>query len=156
MQAERLASSPKPIDYQRTIAHDSADAGLVVKAIMAQVIRSGAFLQQCWSVHPLCVTVKRMTDEQVVVLSCSSCKSAHYLTTTTIASNGASVQEASAEDNVRDEPPGEEYLKACVSSHPSALSLREMDVFQDLVRLRCADCRRLYDLVVSTFETRQK
>ena len=123
---------------------------------MAQVIRSGAFLQQCWSVHPLCVTVKRMTDEQVVVLSCSSCKSAHYLTTTNIVSKGPLTQGASGEDHVRNEPPGEEFLKACVSSHPAALSLREMDVFQDLVRLRCADCRRLYDLAVSTFETRQK
>ena len=127
-----------------------------LRLIMTQVIRSGAFLQQCWSVHPLCVIIKRMTDEQIVVLSCSSCKSVHLLTTTTIASSGPSVLGASGGQNVRDEPPGEEYLKACVSSHPSALSLREMDVFQDLVRLRCADCRRLYDLAVTTFETRQK
>ena len=123
---------------------------------MAQVIRSGAFLQQCWSVHPLCVTVKRMTDEQVVVLSCSSCKSAHYLTTTTIASNGPSAPGTRWEQDVRDQPPGEEFLRACVASHPASLSLREMDVFQDLVRLRCADCRQLYDLAIATFETRQK
>ena len=127
-----------------------------LRLIMTQVIRSGAFLQQCWSVHPLCVIIKRMTDEQIVVLSCSSCKSVHHLTTTTIVSSGPSVPGASGGQNIRDEPPGEEYLKACVSSHPSALSLREMDVFQDLVRLRCADCRRLYDLAVATFETRQK
>ena len=126
------------------------------RIIMAQVIRSGAFLQQCWSVHPLCVTVKRMTEEKAVVLSCSSCKSVHHLTTTTIASSGSSVLGASGGQNARDEPPGEEYLKACVSSHPAALSLREMDVFQDQVLLRCADCRRLYDLAVATFETRQK
>ena len=123
---------------------------------MAQVIRSGAFLQQCWSVHPLCVTVKRMTDEYAVVLFCSSCKSAHYLTTNTVISKGSSAQRMSEEDILRDELPGEEFLKACVSTHPASLSLREMDVFQDLVRLRCADCRRLYDLSVATFETRQK
>ena len=35
---------------------------------MAQVIRSGAFLQQCWSVHPLCVTVKRIADDGTIVL----------------------------------------------------------------------------------------
>ena len=35
---------------------------------MAQVIRSGAFLQQCWSVHPLCVTVKRIADDRTVCL----------------------------------------------------------------------------------------
>lgn len=123
---------------------------------MAQVIRSGAFLQQCWSVHPLCVTVKRMTDEQVVVLSCSSCKSVHHLTTTTVVSNGPLTLGVSEENNVRDEPSGEEFLRACVSSHSASLSLREMDVFQDLVRLRCADCRRLYDLAVAIFETRQR
>lgn len=123
---------------------------------MAQVIRSGAFLQQCWSVHPLCITVKRMTDEQGVVLSCSSCKSVHHLAITTVVSSGPSAQGMSGENHARDEPPGEESLKACVSSHSASLSLREMDVFHDLVRLRCADCRRLYVVAVATFETRQK
>ncbi|NJL16533.1 MAG: hypothetical protein HC794_09700 [Nitrospiraceae bacterium] len=123
---------------------------------MAQIIRSGAFLQQCWSVHPLCVTVKRMTDAQAVVLSCSSCKSIHHLTVTTVVSQGSSAQQTAQEDIPRDEPPGMEFLKACVATHPEALSVREMDVFLDLVRLRCADCRRLYELSVATFETRQK
>ncbi len=123
---------------------------------MAQVIRSGAFLQQCWSVHPLCVTVKRMTEEKAVVLSCSSCKSVHCLTTTMVISNGPSAQRMSDKDILQSELPGEEFLKACVSTHPASLTLREMDVFQDLVRLRCADCRRLYDLSVAAFETRQK
>lgn len=123
---------------------------------MAQVIRSGAFLQQCWSVHPLCVTVRRMMDDCTLVLSCSSCKSAHYLTTRTVISKESSARRMSGEDLLGDEPSGEEFLKACVSTHSASLSLREMDVFQDLVRLRCADCRRLYDLSVATFETRQK
>ncbi|QPD05660.1 MAG: hypothetical protein Nkreftii_003434 [Candidatus Nitrospira kreftii] len=123
---------------------------------MTQIIRSGAFLQQCWSVHPLCVTVKRMTDENGVILSCSSCKSIHHLATTTVVSKGPSAQRAVEVDILRDEPPGTEFLKACVATHPAALSLREMDVFQDLVRLRCADCRRVYEVSVATFETRQK
>ena len=123
---------------------------------MAQIIRSGAFLQQCWSVHPLCVTVKRMTGDNAVVLVCSSCKSAHQLTVATVTSKASSAQQISGEAASHDEPPGEEYLKACVSTHHTSLSLREMDVFQDLVQLRCADCRRLYDLTVSAFETRHK
>jgi hypothetical protein len=123
---------------------------------MAQVIRSGAFLQQCWSVHPLCVTVKRMTEENAVVLLCSSCKSAHYLTIATVASTASSAQQGAGGAALQDKPPGEGYFKACVSTHHSALTLREMDVFQDLVRLRCADCRRLYDLTVAAFETRQR
>ena len=123
---------------------------------MAQVIRSGAFLQQCWSVHPLCVTVKRMTEENAVVLLCSSCKSAHYLTIAMVTTTASSSQQVTGAAALHNEPPGEDYLKACVAAHTNALTLREMDVFQDLVRLRCADCRRLYDLTVATFETRQK
>lgn len=123
---------------------------------MTQVIRSGAFLQQCWSVHPLCVTVKRMTEENAVVLLCSSCKSANYLSIATVTAIASSAQQAGAEVASRDEPPGEDYLKACVVAHAASLTLREMDVFQNLVRLRCADCRRLYDVTVLAFETRQK
>ncbi|MBL8075295.1 MAG: hypothetical protein JNL29_13090 [Nitrospira sp.] len=123
---------------------------------MTQVIRSGAFLQQCWSVHPLCVTVKRMTEENTVVLLCSSCKSAHHLSIATVTSIASSVQQAAEEAALPDESPGEDYLKACVAAHMASLTLREMDVFQDLVHLRCADCRRLYELTVSAFETRQR
>ncbi len=121
---------------------------------MTQVIRSGAFLQQCWSVHPLCVSVKRMTDERVVVLSCSSCKSAHYLTVATVSSKASSAQQIAGNDSLQEEPSGEEFFKACVSTHRASLTLREMDVFQDLVRLRCADCRRQYELSIAAFETR--
>ncbi len=123
---------------------------------MTQVIRSGAFLQQCWSVHPLCVTVKRMTEENAVVLLCSSCKLAHHLSLATVTAIASSAQQAAVEGALRVEPPGEDYLKACVASHAASLTLREMDVFQDQVRLRCADCRRLYDVTVLAFETRQK
>ena len=123
---------------------------------MAQVIRSGAFLQQCWSVHPLCVTVRRMTDERAVVLSCSSCKSAHYLTVAAVSAKEALAPRRAEENELKDEQHGEALLKACVSTHSPSLTLREMDVFQDLVRLRCADCRRQYELTVSAFETRHK
>ncbi|HSA85529.1 MAG TPA: hypothetical protein VLE46_05075 [Nitrospira sp.] len=123
---------------------------------MMQIIRSGAFLQQCWSVHPLCVTVKRMTDENTVVLSCSSCKSSHHLTIASVVSKAPSAQPVASQDAPRDERSGEEFLKACVSVHQASLTLREMDVFQDLVLLRCADCRRLYELTIGSFETRHR
>jgi hypothetical protein len=97
-----------------------------------------------------------MTDENALVLICSSCKSAHYLTVATVTSLAASAQQMAGAGISRDEPPGEEFLKACVSTHHASLTLREMDVFQDLVRLRCADCRRQYELTVSVFETRHK
>jgi hypothetical protein len=97
-----------------------------------------------------------MTDKNSVMLFCSSCKSAHYLTISTVTSKASSAQPMVGEDALHDEPSGEEFLTACVSAHHASLSLREMDVFQDVVRLRCADCRRQYELIVSAFETRQK
>jgi hypothetical protein len=51
---------------------------------------------------------------------------------------------------------GEQLLSACITTHRSAITLREMDVFQDLVLLRCADCRRHYTVHVSAFETHHK
>jgi len=120
--------------------------------MMAQVIRSGAFLQQCWSVHPLCVTVKRLADERTLVLTCSACKSAHHLSVGLVTPKDAVGQEPGREAAVE----GGTLLTQCVAGHPSAITLREMDVFQDLVLLRCGDCRRLYEVTVSSFETRQR
>jgi hypothetical protein len=51
---------------------------------------------------------------------------------------------------------GESLLGRCVGAHQTAITLREMDVFQDAVLLRCAECRRHYELTVSAFETHQK
>ena len=125
---------------------------------MVQVIRGGAFLQQCWSVHPLCVTVKRVTEGGTVVLLCSSCRSAHHLQCAAIVAK-PSAMPAQAEDL---EPAstgvakGQSQLAACIEAHAPALSLRQMDVFEDYAVLRCADCRCQYALAVSVFETHQK
>ena len=125
---------------------------------MAQVIRSGAFLQQCWSVHPLCVTVKRIADDGTIVLLCSSCRSAHHL-------QGASVVARPSPAQSEGESPapvtagqadGLSQFTACIAGHRPALSLREMDVFEDRVLIRCADCRCHYALAVAQFETHQK
>lgn len=125
---------------------------------MAQVIRSGAFLQQCWSVHPLCVTVKRIADDRTVVLLCSSCRSAHHLHCDSVMAQPSAAQ-SQGEDSapaVAGEAEGLTQLTACIAAHRPSLSLREMDVFEDRVLIRCADCRCHYDLAVSQFETRQK
>jgi hypothetical protein len=120
---------------------------------MAQIIRSGAFLQQCWSVHPLCVSVKRMADERTLVLACSSCKMAHH------AVLGMVVPKESASavpDGSSGQALGESLLSGCVETHQASLTLRQMDVFQDMMLLRCADCRRHYEVTVTAFETHQK
>ena len=125
---------------------------------MAQIFRSGAFLQQCWSVHPLCVAVKRMTDDRTLILSCSSCRSVHHLALSSIVVRASAVLEES-EDSSSDRPVpegGQSQLMGCLESHASALSLREMDVFEDLALVRCAECRRHYVLTVVSFETHQR
>lgn len=51
---------------------------------------------------------------------------------------------------------GEAQLLDCLGAHASALSLREMDVFEDSAMLRCGECRRHYAITVSSFETHQR
>ncbi|MCC6139591.1 MAG: hypothetical protein IT389_03125 [Nitrospira sp.] len=124
---------------------------------MTQVIRSGAFLQQCWSVHPLCVTVKRLADDRTVVLLCSSCRSAHHVQYNSVTAQAAAMpSQPEAPAAVAGEAEALAKLEACIAAHRQALSLREMDVFEDRVLIRCADCRLHYDLAVAQFEMRQK
>jgi hypothetical protein len=125
---------------------------------MAQVIRSGAFLQQCWSVHPLCLTVKRVADDRTVVLLCSSCRSAHHLQCDSVVAQASAAQSQSdaSAPPVAGDPEGLAQLANCIAAHRPALSLREMDVFEDRALIRCADCRCHYALAVSQFEMRQK
>jgi len=122
---------------------------------MEEIIRSGAFLQQCWSVHPLCLTVKRVESNSVVVLTCSSCHMVHRVTTGAI-TRQASAANASSPKSGLAQPDGLVALKTCLVAHAPALSVREMDVFQDAVWVRCAECRAQYYLTVSQFETHQK
>ncbi len=124
---------------------------------MAQIFRSGAFLQQCWSVHPLCVLVKRMAEGNRLILSCTSCRFVHHLTFSSVVIRAAAVpdepEDASGETAAEG---GQAQLTGCLESHPAALSLREMDVFEDLALIRCAECRRHYAVTVAAFETHQK
>ncbi|OGW48304.1 MAG: hypothetical protein A2V62_12190 [Nitrospirae bacterium RBG_19FT_COMBO_58_9] len=122
---------------------------------MAEIIRSGAFLQQCWSVHPLCLRVKRVEPERIVVLTCSSCRMVHRVTTSTVTRQAATGDSSSPQLDPA-QPDGLMALKSCMGTHAPALSVREMDVFQDALWVRCAECRAQYDLTVSQFETHQK
>lgn len=122
---------------------------------MTEIIRSGAFLQQCWSVHPLCLTVKRIEADRIVVLTCSSCRMVHRVTTGMITKK-AWMGDSSPPELDPAKTDGLAVLKACLSAHAPALSVREMDVFQDALWVRCAECRAQFDLSVSQFETHQK
>lgn len=122
---------------------------------MAQIIRSGAFLQQCWSIHPLCVTVKRVSEDRTIVLACSACRSAHRLTVAAVVPKASAAQGVREQDREDGQGSGDTLLAACLASHHASVMLSKMDVFRDLVLLRCADCRRYFELAVSSFETHQ-
>ena len=101
---------------------------------MAESIRSGAFLQQCWSVHPLCLTVKRVESERIVVLTCSSCR--------TGASGDHHLARSPGRHRLWIPPRLNRALRSRMDSWRSrpvwapmlpALSVREMDVF----KMRC-------------------
>ncbi|HKT33355.1 MAG TPA: hypothetical protein VJR03_00900 [Nitrospira sp.] len=125
---------------------------------MGQVFRSGAFLQQCWSVHPLCLGVKRITAEHQLALACTSCRFAHYVTMSSVVVGAAAASEqvALSMDPLAVRSEAGTLLASCLQTHAAALSLREMDVFEDLVVIRCAECRRHYAVTVAAFETHQK
>jgi hypothetical protein len=65
-------------------------------------------------------------------------------------------EEAAASTGAAPRPNAQACLASCLKAHAAALSLREMDVFEDLAVLRCAECRRHYAVTVTAFETHQK
>jgi hypothetical protein len=102
--------------------------------------------------------VRRITAENQLALACTSCRFAHYVTL------GSVVLSPSGAMNEPEQPvatseglvEGRDRLAHCLEVHAAALSLREMDVFEDVVVIRCAECRRQYAVAVTAFETHQK
>jgi hypothetical protein len=121
---------------------------------MPQVFKSGAFIQQCFSVHPLCLSLHKFTPPELVVLTCSSCQMTHRIKVRMLTTR-VPVALATEEITGSDER-GWDHLGGCMVSHPRAVRVRDMDVVNDHVGLRCADCRRLYDLDAQAFETLER
>jgi len=121
---------------------------------MSPIFKSGAFVQQCFASHRLCLSVKKIDGDQRILLACSSCNLLHRLTlrglTSRIAAADLSVDAETAEVTAR------ERFVQCFAAHAASLAVREMDMVVEAVRLRCAECRRAYDLDVSSFETHQR
>ncbi len=98
-----------------------------------------------------------MTGERQLGLACTSCRFAHYLTLKSVLMMMPAAVEGEDQFQQLGVPSnGQDQLGHCLTTHATALSLREMDVFQDTVLIRCAECRRHYALQVSAFETHQK
>lgn len=117
------------------------------------IYKSGAFIQQCFSVHPRCLTLQKFTPPDIAFFTCTSCRLTHRVT---IRSLTTRVPVKLAEEHAQSDEQVQNLLQTCLSAHAMALAIREMDVLNDWLGLRCAECRRLFDLDVSTFETRER
>ena len=119
---------------------------------MAPVYTSGAFLQQCFSVHPLCLSLKKQVPPDQLILSCRSCHSSHRLTVHSLMAH------LPGHDQPMDHEgqPAFDHLKACIEAHRMALAMSVIDVVRDVAGIRCAECRRVYHLNVAKFETHQR
>ncbi len=114
---------------------------------MAKVFQSGAFLQQCFSVHPLSLTVKMLTLPDTIGIACIHCKSRHRLTIGAITHliEHAAMREEDAATG----------LAACVTHHQNALHVTEVCVNRDIIQFRCRECKAGFHATVSRFETYQ-
>jgi hypothetical protein len=123
---------------------------------MAQRFQSGAFVQQCFAVHPLCLSLKRIDDQGRLVVACTSCRMMHLMTADQVVGRVAAVPLDGEVDGPKAMPTARESLESCLHAHPVSVTIRELDVIRDTVGLRCGECRRMFDLQVSGFESLQK
>jgi len=123
---------------------------------MTQIYKSGAFIQQCFAVHPLCLTLKTLHLPNALVLRCTSCNMLHRLTLRALVVRVSAVRAVEDEAPAGKERSAAAHLEECAAAHPAALGVREMDVVRETAGLRCGECRKLYELDVTTFETHQR
>jgi hypothetical protein len=113
---------------------------------MSPVFRSGAFIQQCFSVHPLCLAIKKLALPEQMLISCSSCKLTHRLT----------LRRSEPSSRAPAEAKNGEWLSGCMEEHPTALGIGTLDVLQDAIGFRCLECRKSVAFEVTLFETHQR
>ncbi len=114
---------------------------------MPQIHKSGAFLQQCFSVHPLSLSVKMLTLPDKMGIACVNCKFRHRLTIknfSRIIGNLASFDEGAATS-----------LESCISQHQEAIHVTEVNVGKDIVQFRCRHCKTGFQVDITLYETYQ-
>jgi hypothetical protein len=124
---------------------------------MAPIYQSGAFIQQCFAVHPLCLNVKRFEGGERLLFGCTSCHLTHRIGLESVVARLSAVPTESGEPPPAGSGrPAAALLADCAAQHAQALSVRLLNVMEDLVGLRCSECRRVYELHVHIFETHQR
>lgn len=114
---------------------------------MANIYRSGAFLQQCFSVHPLSLSFKMLTLPDKIGIFCVHCKSRHRLTIGTIS--------RIIGDSELFEEGAASVLEACATTHQEALHVTEVSVDRDIAQFRCRECKAGFQVTISCYETYQ-
>jgi len=109
------------------------------------IFNGGAFLQQCFAVHPLSLSFKIVALPDKVGILCANCNMRHRLTVKVF------------HTHIHDEPLTERgaapHLKQCAKAHSDDLRVSGVNVESDSVQLRCRECQRTYHFNVSLFET---
>ena len=111
------------------------------------VFNSGAFLQQCFSVHPLTLTLKLVTPPALVGVVCTNCRMKHRLTVKQ-AGQKEGENAAVAEDEMG-------VFQVCSQTHYEDVRISEVDVIKNLVEFRCFPCRRTFRFDLAKIETHQ-
>ena len=114
---------------------------------MANIFKSGAFLQQCFSVHPLSLSVKMITLPDKIGIVCVNCKSRHRLTFSTLTCqivNPKSMKNGEAQS-----------LESCITEHHNALRVMEISIDQKIIQFRCRLCKISFQATISMYETYQ-
>ncbi len=111
------------------------------------VFKSGAFLQQCFSVHPLTLNLKLVTPPELVGIVCTNCRMKHRVTVRQV------TPQESDEAKMHDD--GMQSFQQCSQTHPEDVRISLVDVVNNSVEFRCRPCRRTYLLDVGMIETHQ-
>lgn len=114
---------------------------------MANIYKSGAFLQQCFAVHPFSLHLKMFRPPNTIGISCSHCKSRHRLTIGRLAQMmGETERSLSNPDTI---------LETCMIEHPQSLHITEVSIDQDALHFRCRLCKIGLHATINLYETCQ-
>jgi hypothetical protein len=64
---------------------------LFYQVVMGQRFQSGAFVQQCFAVHPLCLSLKRIDERGDSIIACTSCRMMHHMAADQVVARVAAV-----------------------------------------------------------------
>ena len=111
------------------------------------IFNTGAFLEQCFAVHPLSLSFKVVTLPNKVGILCANCNMRHRLTVTKF--------HAHQHNEALTDTGAAPHLKYCADTHSDDVRVSGVNVESDSVQLRCRECQRTYHIRVSLFETYQ-